>query len=343
MKGAVVCANGIMKNYRYGFDNFVKNFIEYNDLDVYLFLQHNTATKIRGSDELDIHDEEVYLREKLGDRLKILYWTDEHSEFEDFRKPLSDLHKNRIKYLTEIYKNISPDPYLGSNDYVADQYIRLAHAGLKFGEYCQEYELKYDYVIRFRVDITIPIPFPCKDLRPLQNREFYAVDNGGFSIRDAFFMTTQDDFLIIAQNFIYDYGMYKPPLQKLQYSWLAPECQLAQFLLSLDYNVYNLKLVAEQSPKLDVNTLSWYPMSDFLEPLQKVALIRLSDILKEHDLDVVITPTPSVVIVPSTTDVYMILMIVFIVLFVFTNIVWIMKFYWIRGSPIISLPNERFL
>jgi len=348
MKGALVCANGVMKNYRYGFDNFVKNLVEFNDLDVYLFLQKNTSTKIRGSAEPDIHDEESYLREKLGHRLKMLYWTNEDLDFQEFRNPLKTMHENRIAQLTAIFKDISPDPYLGSNDYVADQYIRLAHACRKFQEYCESNQLKYNYVIRFRVDITVPIPFPCKNLRPLHQKELYAVDGGGFSIRDALFITTQEDIISIAKNFVYEYGTFKPPLRRLNHSWLAPECQLAQFLLSFGYKVYNLRIHAEQSPLLDVNTISWYSKSDFLEPLEEIKLISLSDESKEkqkNSTDIISLSTTPITVIGEESNVYMILMIVFLVLFFIVTLLCLVLFFYkkTQKATITNLPSTRFL
>jgi len=329
MKGALVCANGVMKNYRYGFDNFVKNLVAYNDLDVYLFLQKNTSTKIRFGSEPDIHDETAYLKEKLGDRLKLLYWTDENVEFDEFRKPLMDMQKNRLEHLNQMFAGICFDGYLGGNDYVVDQYVRLSHAAMKFQDYCESHKLHYDYVIRYRVDITSHIEIPFKHLPMLHPRQCYAVDNGGVSIRDALFISSYEDFLIISKNYIYAYGTYVPPLRNVKIAWLSPECQFAQFLFSLGYKVYGLKMEAELCATFDKNTLSWYPKSDFEHPLKEITLIPLRDFESFDEKGQNVANTKGIIGNAQTSvnneesNAYMIVAICFIVFFVLASFLFV--------------------
>lgn len=330
-----VLLTGQLRAYRKYIDHFIQNFVEYNDLDVYCSFQPNSSYKQRfiehpGSEEPDVHDEEAFLREKFGSRLKMLDWVESNHSY---LKNLVLFHDYEHDKILKKYTEKEPSQW-----FAADQFGRLALAVEKASKHDMFY--KYDALVRFRIDVDVTSPICIRSLHSLQPDEVCIVRGYACSVKELF-VATPKTFYDICVYFPQTMFLYAP---KHYYpNFMAPEFQLAQFLRHHLYQTYEwnieyryvddvksnerkIECCSRKEEITDVKTP--IILTDFISdmtPMEIVASLR-----KDAKLDLNIpgnelnklTIVPSVESSDSYEMTYFILWIVFMTLFVVTNIFW---------------------
>lgn len=367
MKGAVVLS-GFLRNYRQCIDNFLANFIEPNDLDVYCSFQHDSSIQKRllpgfGPEVPDVHDEEAFLREKFGDRLKLLHWDDWRfngvfdPEPSSLRQRLIAFHQFEYAKAIDRYKGQDPE----NQWFAADQFARLSTAAEKTRAFCAANNLSYDYVVRFRIDINVTRPVLIAPVFETVD-DVYIIRGYACSVKEMF-VAQPTAFFDICISFPHTIFNYTP--KNFYPNFLAPEFQLGQFLRVHKYRCYEWPIQYSYNDSLTTGerVIESYPLGTGATPIlitpftsdmtradwesalkidPKLLLqagVRFVDdtrsgaVLstansrsspKTQDTDLETTTTT-----PSNAEgvygVYFVLFVVFLTLFVITNAIWLYR------------------
>lgn len=350
MKGAVILS-GALRAYRRYIDNFIANFIEPNDLDVYCSFMKGSSYNMRtinyatdtGKDE---HDEDAFLREKFGSRLKVLHWASET----EFLRRLTDFQKFEYASMKQRY-NVTELFNQGTG---TDQFGRVAIVVEQMKQFCEEHQLQYDYVVRFRIDIDVTSVINIPQLlnaHPFEsNRDVYIIRWVSCGVKELFFapQTTMYD---ICLNFPHTIGLYAPKRYYDQFS--APEYQLGQFLRVHQYKLYewNIEYKYVDNEATGERKIVSYPNQNYFTRTPILVTDFPSD-MTQRDIEDALKIDPSLIFPKnmnllenqkfdkpaeitvsavqqqqdtSTEYNYMILWIVFLTLFVVTNLMWFVK------------------
>lgn len=239
-KGAVLCIAGLMKAYRATFNSWVKHLVEFNDLDVFLYLEKNTSWVDRDSRIVDKHDEEAYLRSKLGDRLKVIHWTNDDEALQQKRDEIMELVRMRTEGMKHTYGQDTVNEklvYVPNPRHVVDQYVRLAMAAHHFSQHAN-FDT-YDYVFRFRIDVGVRSPILLNQLPILGSHHLYIMKNWSHSVREIF-VCEPKTFVNVCWLFVHEYATFTP--KHFMDSLLIPEIQMGQFLRQHHYRLQSLNL-----------------------------------------------------------------------------------------------------
>lgn len=225
--GAVFCA-GHLRDYRRHIDGFLTHLVEPNNLDVYLSVDRGSSFRerhIEGTNEPDPHDEEAFLKAKLGVHLKFLHWANEDPELEERR------HLCQALFLQRGGK---PE-----TAWFLDQFVRLSH----LVRLCHKATTaRYDFLLRFRLDMAVEETLPVQawlQQHSLQPGDVVIVPDWSHAVKEIL-MADHQTFSDIACLFPYCYGAYVP--QQAFPSWDVPESQLGQFLRHHAYRLYQLRM-----------------------------------------------------------------------------------------------------
>lgn len=353
IRGAVLFT-GQLRAYRKYAENLMRNFVELNDLDVFCsFQKHSSYVKrpIEGSEIKDEHDEEAFLTELFKDRLKVLHWvskihpTETNDLENDFLRKLIDFQH----YEFQISQELFPDKQLVNQWFAADQFGRVAIGAQEMKCFCEKNKIKYDYIVRFRIDVDVTEPIPIVNLMntyPFESEKDVYIRRWYSSAVKELFVTTQASFFDICLNFPHTMFLYRP--KKFHPNFNAPEFQLGQFLRDHQYKTYEWRIEyayvdneAENERKIVCR-----PQGGFI-CRTPIIITQFASDMDEDELDeaqktdpnlhlefpriekapVYVTPTPPIVLTEAEyTDLFLVLFVVFLVLFVFSNGYWWLVF-----------------
>lgn len=161
MKIAVLYT-GELRTIKKTIDYFLNNVLNLHDCSVFASIQASSYGQ-----NLDKNEYESFIKNKLGDRLKILKWIDkENKEYQNITNEiinnlnLYNLDNRGLKYLkqninynrlkeTENVKN-----YLKTSGTLIEHY-QIHQSYLSMKEYENVNNMKFDYVMRFRTDTIL--------------------------------------------------------------------------------------------------------------------------------------------------------------------------------------------
>lgn len=369
MRGAVVFS-GQLRAYRKYIDNLMKNFVELNDLDVFCSFQKHSSYMKRlivshDSEVVDEHDEEEFLKSVFGDRLKLLHWGPEKIHPTEEAPSDNQYLRNLIKfqnYKYEHFKRKYATEQLVNQWFSVDQFGRVAIAAEQFKHWCDTNNMKYDYVVRFRIDVDVIEPISITNLlnsHPFESKDDVYIRRWYASSIKELFVTTPESFYNICTNFPNSMFSYSP--KNFHPNFTAPEFQLGQFLREHEYKTYEWRVEYRyvddepgnernivcapqpgyicRTPIFITDFLSDMTIDDIDEGFKRDPSLHLEFARPERPIQHV-TPTPPIVLQDAEyTDLFLILFVVFLVLFVASNGCW-----WIlyRRNNIYTRSTNKF-
>lgn len=277
-RGAVFCT-GHLRDYRKHLDSFCVNLVEPNDLDVYLSVDRKSSIvdrTLHGPSVSDEHDEEAYLRSKLGTRLKVLHWANEDPGLDEARHLCQSLVQHR-----------TGTPRLWTE--FVDQFVRLSYLVRWVERQSSERFSSYAYMLRFRIDIHVENLMPLgRMLQPieLQPNQVWVRPDWSHSVKELW-VCDPPTFLRIAYNFPYLYGNHVPADVQSLPNYGVPEYQLGQFLRDGQFQVFQWHLEFGYRDDFVHNTRWVYTAtpSNFLKADDPLFLTRFPTSLRMDDLE----------------------------------------------------------
>lgn len=277
--GAIFCV-GHLRDYRKHLDSFLTHVVEPNALDVYLSVDRKSSVidrQTHGMGPSDEHDEEVYLQDKLGSRLKLLHWANEDPALAEARH----LSESLVRFRTSSESNV----------WFVDQFVRLSYLVRLVQRQYPEVFSGYDYMVRFRIDVHVEnlIPFfQWAQQCDFQPGTVWVRPDYSHAVKELF-VCDPATFVRVAYNFPYVYGSYIPDRIEGLTNYGVPEYQLGQFLREGRFQLFQLHLAFGYREDTARN-LRWVyaaAQPNFLTTTDPVFMTRMPTSLQPDDLELV--------------------------------------------------------